>query len=176
MTFKDSQPTMEYYEQSDLDTEVRILQSDLMALQVIRQLNLEKRPEFGGHADQKQENLVADPLQTDSARASALLAAFHGRLHVPLIPSTRIIEIHFDSTDPQLAADTVNTLAATYVEQNYKTKFESTMKATDWLSRQLVDLQMKVETSQEKLVRYQKEHEISARTKSRTSSPRNSTN
>src|SRR5262249_10309567 len=29
-----------------------------------------------------------------------------------------------------------------------------------WLSKQLVDLQMKVETSQEKLVRYQKEHEI----------------
>src|SRR5262249_44098565 len=39
-------------------------------------------------------------------------------------------------------------------------KFESTMQASDWLSKQLVDLQMKVETSQEKLVRYQKEHEI----------------
>src|SRR5437660_9236393 len=34
------------------------------------------------------------------------------------------------------------------------------MQASDWLSKQLVDLQMKVETSQEKLVRYQKEHEI----------------
>jgi capsular exopolysaccharide synthesis family protein len=70
------------------------------------------------------------------------------------------MEIHFTSTDPQLAATAVNTLAATYVEQNFKTKFESTMQASDWLSKQLVDLQMKVETSQEKLVRYQKEHEI----------------
>jgi len=34
------------------------------------------------------------------------------------------------------------------------------MQASDWLSKQLVDLQMKVETSQEKLVQYQKEHEI----------------
>src|ERR1700691_5490700 len=34
------------------------------------------------------------------------------------------------------------------------------MQASDWLSKQLVDLQMKVETSQEKLVRYQREHEI----------------
>jgi capsular exopolysaccharide synthesis family protein len=131
-----------------------------MALQVIRQLNLDKRPEFGGHADQKQANLVADPLQTDSNRTSALLAAFHGRLHVTLIPNTRIMEIHFTSTDPQLAASAVNTLAATYVEQNFKTKFESTMQASDWLSKQLIDLQMKVETSQEKLVHYQKEHEI----------------
>jgi exopolysaccharide transport family protein len=161
IAFKDSTPDTDYvYEQSDLDTEVRILQSDLMALQVIRQLNLDRRPEFGGHSDQKQANLVADPLQTDSNRTSALLAMFHGRLHVALIPNTRIMEIHFTSTDPQLAASAVNTLAATYVEQNFKTKFESTMQASDWLSKQLIDLQMKVETSQEKLVRYQKEHEI----------------
>jgi polysaccharide biosynthesis transport protein len=160
VTFKDSVPVVDYYDQSDLDTEVRILQSDLMALQVIRQLNLDKRPEFGGQADQKQPNLVADPLQTDSNRVSALLGSFRGNLHVTLIPNTRIIEIHYTSTDPQLAASVVNTLAATYVEQNFKTKFESTMQASDWLSKQLVDLQMKVETSQEKLVRYQKEHEI----------------
>jgi polysaccharide biosynthesis transport protein len=161
ISFKDSTPDIDYvYEQSDLDTEVRILQSDLMALQVIRQLNLDRRPEFGGHSDQKQANLVADPLQTDSNRTSALLAIFHSKLHVTLIPNTRIMEIHFTSTDPQLAASAVNILAATYVEQNFKTKFESTMQASDWLSKQLVDLQMKVETSQEKLVRYQKEHEI----------------
>ena len=50
----------------------------------------------------------------------------------------------------------MNMLVATYIEQNFKTKFESTMQASDWLSKQLVDLQMKVETSQEKLVQYQK--------------------
>ena len=160
ITFKDSGQAMDYYEQSDLDTEVRILQSDLMALQVIRQLNLDRRPEFGGHSDQKQANLVADSLQTDSNRTSALLARFRGNLHVTLIPNTRIIEIRYSSTDPHLAASAVNTLAATYVEQNYQTKFESTMAASEWLKKQLVDLQMKVETSQEKLVRYQKEHEI----------------
>ena len=160
ITFKDSGPVVDYYDQADLDTEVRILQSDLMALQVIRQLNLDKRPEFGGNSDQKLPNLVADPLQTDSNRVSALLGGFRGHLRVTLIPNTRIIEIHYNSTDPQLAASAVNTLAATYVEQNFKTKFESTMQASDWLSKQLVDLQMKVETSQEKLVRYQKEHEI----------------
>jgi len=160
ITFKDSMPVVEYYDQGDLDTEVRIIQSDLLALQVIRQLNLDKRPEFGGHPDQKQANLVADSLQTDSNRATAVLGAFLGNLHVSLIPNTRIIEIHYYSTDPQLAASIVNTLASTYVEQNFKTKFESTMQASDWLSKQLVDLQMKVETSQEKLVRYQKQHEI----------------
>jgi len=159
ITFKDSMPVMDYYDPTDLDTEVRILQSDLLALQVIRQLNLDKRTEYDS-ASPKQPNLVADPLQNDSRRATALLGGFKGNLKVSLIPNTRIIEIHYRSTDPTLAANAVNTLAATYVEQNFKTKFESTMQASDWLSKQLVDLQMKVETSQEKLVRYQKEHEI----------------
>jgi succinoglycan biosynthesis transport protein ExoP len=154
ISFKDSMPVMDYYDPTDLDTEVRILQSDLLALQVIRQLNLDKR------SNSKQPNLVADPLQIDSARTTALLGGFKGNLKVSLIPNTRIIEIHYRSTDPVLSANAVNTLAATYVEQNFKTKFESTMQASDWLSKQLVDLQMKVETSQEKLVRYQKDHEI----------------
>jgi len=160
LTFKDSVPVVDYMDPSDLDTEVRILQSDLLALQVVRQLNLDKRPEFGGQPDLKQPNLVADPLQGDSARTTALLGGFKGSLRVSLIPNTRIIEIHYRSADQHLAASAVNTLVSTYIEQNFKTKFESTMQASDWLSKQLVDLQMKVETSQEKLVRYQKEHEI----------------
>ena len=41
ITFKDSMPVVDYYDQSDLDTEVRILQSDLLALQVIGKLNLD---------------------------------------------------------------------------------------------------------------------------------------
>src|SRR6202167_1376947 len=81
ITFKDSMPVVDYYDQSDLDTEVRILQSDLLALQVVRQLNLDKRPEFGGHPEQKQPNLVADPMQNDSSRTSALLSSFRGSLH-----------------------------------------------------------------------------------------------
>jgi len=160
ITFKDSVPVVDYMDPSDLDTEVRVLQSDLLALQVVRQLNFDKRPEFGGQPDLRQPNLVADPLQGDSSHTTALLGGFKGNLRVSLIPNTRTIEIHYRSADPQLAASAVNTLVATYIEQNFKTKFESTMQASDWLSKQLVDLQMKVETSQEKLVRYQKEHEI----------------
>src|SRR5207237_2731769 len=88
------------------------------------------------------------------------LGAFKGGLHVVLEPNTRIIDIHYRSPNRELAARVVNTLANTYIEQNFKTRFESTMQAADWLSKQLVDLQMKVETSQEKLVKYQKQHEI----------------
>ena len=152
----------EYYDPTDLDTEVRILKSDLLALQVIRQLNLDKQLEFGGTQESPSNSLglTTDALQPDSEKTTALLAGFKGGLRVSLIPNTRIIEIHYRTPDKTLAANVVNTLITTYIEQNFKTRFESTMQASDWLSKQLVDLEMKVQTSQEKLVQYQKQHEI----------------
>jgi exopolysaccharide transport family protein len=152
----------DYYDPTDLDTEVRILRSDLLALQVIKQLNLDQLPEFGGTGVKPSSSLelTTDALQPDSPRANSLLAGFKGNLRVMLEPNTRIIDIHYLSPDKELAAKVVNTLASTYIEQNFKTRFESTMQASDWLSKQLVDLQMKVETSQEKLVKYQKDHQI----------------
>jgi uncharacterized protein involved in exopolysaccharide biosynthesis len=89
-----------------------------------------------------------------------MVGSFKTSLRVALSPNTRIIEVHYRSSDPQMASNVVNTLMQTYVENNFKARFDSTMQASDWLQKQLVDLQMKVETSQEKLVRYQKEHEI----------------
>jgi exopolysaccharide transport family protein len=151
-----------YYDPTDLDTEVRILRSDLLALQVVKQLNLDHQPQFGGNGQTSSNSLelTTDALQPDSPRADAILAAFKSNLRVILEPNTRIIDIHFRSPNKELAARVVNTVANTYIEQNFKTRFESTMQASDWLSRQLVDLQMKVETSQEKLVKYQKDHQI----------------
>src|SRR5579871_3415507 len=154
--------SFDYYDPTELETELKILQSDLLATQVIRELNLERRPEVGGQASPTPAplELAPDPLQSDPTRVSSMVGGFKSALRVSLSPNTRIIEVHYRSADPQMAANVVNTLMQTYVENNFKARFESTMQASDWLSKQLVDLQMKVETSQEKLVRYQKEHEI----------------
>ncbi len=150
--------SLDYYDPTELDTEVKILQSDLLGLQVIRELNLDRRPDFAGKtAPDSSLELAPDPLQTDPARASAMLGGFKSNLRVALSPNTRIIEVHYRSADPQMAATVVNTLMKTYVENNRKTRFDSTMEASDWLEKQLIDLRMKMETSQEKLVRYQRD-------------------
>ncbi len=146
-----------YSDTTDVDTEVRILRSDLLALQVIKQLNLDRQ---SGPATPNTLGLTTDELQPDSTETSDLLAGFRGNLTVSSLPGTRIIDIHYRSPDKEIAARVVNTLMSTYVEQNFKTKYESTMQASDWLQKQLTELEMKVESSQEKLVQYQKQHEI----------------
>ena len=159
LNFKDAQNGgMSYDDPTDLDTEAHILRSDLLALQVMRELNMDKDQTVPSNSTGLQT--TTNTLQPDSPKMSALLTGFKNRLNVSLEPNTRIIQIRFRSPNPDRAAQVVNTLMHTYVEQNFKTRFESTMQASDWLSKQLVDLQIKVETSQEKLVKYQKEHDI----------------
>lgn len=159
INFKDSAPEWDYYDPTEMDTEVRILKSDLLALQVIRELGLDK-PSQSTASDDNSDLTLTNDANFDSPATSAMLSSFKSGLSVALVPNTRLIEIRYHSPNKEMAARVVNTLIQTYEQQNFKTRYESTMQASDWLSKQLVDLQMKVETSQEKLVQFQKAHEI----------------
>ncbi len=141
-----------------LDTQMKILQSDAVALATAKELQLDKSPAFASKSPNSNDPLAVPSV--DPQQEAALMGFVQGGLKLAMVPKTRIIEIHFSNPDPQLAAKVVNTLVQVYVEQNFKTKFDSAMQTSDWLSKQLSDLQLKVETSQEKLVRYQKEKGI----------------
>jgi polysaccharide biosynthesis transport protein len=142
----------DYYsdDQFELATQVNILQSGSISMQVIKALNLDSStPEITGKP--------AIPMASDSSKEAGQIARFQAALHVVPVPETRLVEIRYSSPDPQMATTVVNTLVRTFIEENIKAKFDSTMQASDWLSKQLGDLQLKVETSQEKILRYQKE-------------------
>ena len=42
--------SLDYFDPTELETELKILQSDVLALQVIRELNLDRRPDLAGQA------------------------------------------------------------------------------------------------------------------------------
>jgi len=147
-----------------MDTQTRILESDAIAKLVIRRLDLDSNSVFAGKlAAQRSstpDSATPETRYIEPHREASLVAKFSSSLQIDSIPRTRLLEIHFSSPDPNLAARVVNTLTDTYIEQNYKTHMAGTMRTSEWLSDQLSDLQLKVEESQEKLVRYQKEHGI----------------
>ncbi len=147
-----------------VDTQTHVLQSDAIAKLVISKLSLDSNPAFAGKgasaASPTGAPLSANVPEIEPHREAGLVAKFHRALQISSIPRTRLLEIRFSSPDPVLAAKVVNTVIDTYIEQNYKTHFEATTRTSNWLTQQLSELQMKVEQSQEKLVRYQKEHGI----------------
>ncbi len=92
----------------------------------------------------------------DLETQAKLSQEFHKALNVQLIPKTQIVEIHFRSKDPRLAADVTNAMANTYIEHNFQTKYRATLQTSDWLTKQLDDLKKHAESSQESLIAYQK--------------------
>ena len=99
-------------------------------------------------------------MEPDPVKAAGLLGAFRGGLNVQLVRSSRLIQVSYTHSDPRLATEIANTLVTTFIEENFRTKYESVTQTSEWLSKELADLQMKVQTSEEKLVRYQKDHSI----------------
>ena len=111
--FKDSdQGTMADYEDYNvtLETQVRILQSDAIAFQVIKNLKLNNNPAFSGAAAKPRAEPPLNSLQVDAPFESSLLDRFRSGLKLSVIPRTRIVEVHYSHPDPRLAAQIVNVL------------------------------------------------------------------
>ena len=145
-----------------LDTQVKILQSDNLAREVIKALHLDSNPSFVGHSlapvAESGDPLAAKP--ADPGMNDSLLDRLKGGLLVSVVPRTQIIQISYLSPDPRLSAQIVNAVAHAYIEQNFKTKYDAMTQTSEWLDSELSGLKTKVENSQEKLVRYQKDHGI----------------
>jgi capsular exopolysaccharide synthesis family protein len=143
-------------------TEVKMLQSETLALQVISELGLEKRSEFS-----KRQSLMdyfrprpnESGLSLDQApyRRMNILKAYQKSLRVEPVSGTRMINIEFLGPDAQMSATVANRLVADFKEQYFQSRYAATMESSGWLSKQLVDLKNEVETSQQRLVDYQKE-------------------
>jgi len=127
-----------------IDTQIGIMQTDALAMQVINDLHLDKNSDFVGKAGR-------------SANEDQLVASFHRNLKISKIKGTQLIRIQFQNINPRLAADVVNDLAKAYVDQYYRNQFQASTQISEFLSNQLKELQAKVEQSQQKLVQYQKE-------------------
>src|SRR5580700_7487564 len=154
--FPDSNSYDEFMDlENYLETQSKILQSETLALQTIKSLNLERYPEFGGSP-----TATAFAHGGVAARRPAILGAFLGRLSVKRVPNSRLIEVQFEAEDPQLAAQIVNTHLQNYVEQNFRSKYDATIQASNWLSAELEELRIKVEKSEDARIAYERENQI----------------
>jgi succinoglycan biosynthesis transport protein ExoP len=160
--FKDMENSSPDYEfEATLETQVAILRSDALALKVIEAMHLYRDRRFTTVTDVLPDSsMLGSSMQPDPAQAAGLLGAFRGGLMVQLVPNSRLLQVSYTHPDPEFATEITNTLVKTFIEENFRTKYNSVTQTSEWLSRELADLQLKVQTAEEKLVRYQKDHSI----------------
>jgi polysaccharide biosynthesis transport protein len=142
-----------------LQTDVTVMQSDTLAMQVIRELDLGNAGEYAFNPVIKTAEVrrqMALPMDQSPLKRAAVLAKFKSSLFVDIVPGSRLITVGYRGPDPELAAKIVNRLVSDFVEYDFEVRYNATVKATDFLSRQLVDLKAEVEKSQERVVQLQK--------------------
>ena len=143
-----------------LQTDVTLMQSDSLALQVIKELNLADAKEFAfkpriNTAETRRQ--MALPLEESPLKRTEILAKFKKGLHVDILPGARLISVSYVSSNPEMAAAIVNKLVNDFVDYDIRGRYDATIRATTFLRRQLVELKSEVETSQQKVVDLQKE-------------------
>src|SRR5579871_892857 len=146
-----------------LGTQVRILKSKSLAWTVVEELRLDKDATL----NQTKERFHLGPRpcgasyqNTDKIPAECrdvILDSFAKALTVESIPRTQAVEITFRSANPELAREVVNHLVSAYTRRVFMTRYDDTMKASDWLQGQLGQIKAAAEDSQSRLSKFQRD-------------------
>ncbi len=153
-----------------VETQVRNLKSDALAIVIIRDNRLDQNREFTQHGmiSRVLASIIpskpkistpapsgAQPL-TLTADESLALSRFRENLNVKRDSASRSVSISFASHDPVFAATITNTIATTFIDHVYRARHAAIMESTEWLSRQLDDIRAKTEESNRSLAEFQR--------------------
>jgi capsular exopolysaccharide synthesis family protein len=137
------------------ETQFNIIRSRQMAEKVVELLGLDHDDVFLGL------DKVADPAQREAMRPKMDPAgAIQGGISVDQVGDSHIVAIHYTDTDPERAARITNAVVEVYVQQNVDRKVEASRSAADWLQNQLSGLKVQLESSENRLYTYKKDHDL----------------
>jgi capsular exopolysaccharide synthesis family protein len=118
-----------------LATQVKLIQSDAVLRPVAEQFRLLDSEGQLAHMDSaKSQNMAQAPVALK-------------RLTVTRPPNTYLLLIRYSSPDPNLAAETANAIANSYVNHTYDIRIRSSASLSSFMERQLDELKAKMERS-----------------------------
>lgn len=144
-----------------LQTEIGILQSDAVALDVIRRTGLESTPDYFAPPTnrhswatslrrnvffwQKPLEPLSVPLEDAPNRRYVALKIFAKRAKIAPAAGTRLIRISYSDPDPQRAAAVVNALVQSLGETTFHSRSSAAAQSAVWLQAQLTDLKQQTD-------------------------------
>jgi succinoglycan biosynthesis transport protein ExoP len=135
-----------------LETQAQNLQTDDLAVAVIRKLGLDRNPDFNAGITPA---MVPAEIRMTAAE-NAALRTLHARLKVLHDPTSHMISVSVTAHEPRLAANVTNTLMQMFVDRTLKMRHDEIASSRAWLQGQLNDVRAKVEQSNRDLADFQK--------------------
>ena len=137
-----------------LQTAVSELQSDKLALRVIRELKLEDTKDFAYKPlimTRAARVNMSLPLEQAPLKRTYILKRWSRHLKVESEPGTRVIDVTFSHPDPVMAAQIVNRLVSDYVDDRYEVKYAAAQRSAEWLNTKLDAAKEQAEESAQRL-------------------------
>ncbi len=100
------------------------------------------------------------PEPSDDVLRITLARKIQAGLKVDGGKQSQIINIGYEDSDPQLAADIVNAIADSYMEYGLESRSSGAKETSIWLNDQLSDLKSKLKASEAALQAFQKSHSM----------------
>ncbi len=121
-----------------IQTQAEALQQEALIEQVVKKLRLEMQPEFErGPSGWQRFGRRGGSGSGSVSNLRNAVEIVKKNLNVVSSRTSRIIQIAYDSRNPQLAADVANTLAQTFIEQGIEVKQRAAQQTQKLLSLQL---------------------------------------
>ena len=140
-----------------IETQAKILTSETLALETIRNSGLSALPQYSSPNGPSEAVATGD---LANQKRPPELGGFLGSLSVRRVPNSRLMDVSFESTDPQLAARIVNAHIGQYILRNFKSQYDSTTRATTWLRDQLDELKIRLQKSEDARIAYERQNQI----------------
>jgi succinoglycan biosynthesis transport protein ExoP len=147
---------------SAVDSQSTIIQSEAIVRGVIRKLDLDNDPEFIGRSGILSKlGLVTSPDQlSPDERMQAAVDTFRSDLHADRVGLSYVIEIAFNSRDPDKAANVANALASAYVQDQLHANRQVAQSADTWFQGSVGALQRQAAEAQSAAVAYRSKNNI----------------
>jgi len=167
-----------------LQTQLRIMKGRDLAQRVVDKLDMARVPEFNGQGPKPTQLAVgialikyyaawpyriitstqgeAPKTPLDITDNSAYPDALVARLGVTQIRGSQLVDMSFDSADPQFAARAANAFAEEYVTHNLALKVETLEKSATWLTGEVEKQGKLVQESELKLAEYKEKQDAGA--------------
>jgi succinoglycan biosynthesis transport protein ExoP len=143
-----------------INTQVEIIKSRRIALDVIDHLKLDKNPDVISKFNESKERNPVFFWKDDTSNMDirTWLADKFLSKYITVEPTrdTRFLYIKFYSSDPNFSAEVANTYARAYAAYNLELKVQPFKDAGKWFSEKLEDVKTKADKASEELREYQK--------------------
>jgi succinoglycan biosynthesis transport protein ExoP len=153
---------------AQVESQVEVLKSENIASAVIKNLHLSEDSEFVGSGSGLLGALfsfISNPWASPQTASEfelnrRAIGAFEDRLSIKRVGLSYVIEIGFQSYNPEHAAQIANAVADAYIVDQLEAKYEATRRAGVWLQDRIKELRDQVGAAERAVVEFKTKNNI----------------